>query len=202
VKFASVSRRVAALAAVAAVVATVSACDVKVGQAAYVGNTSISETDVASYVEVDAPAPETGSISAKSFAAQELVKRVLLDELSHDIGGKLPTDAQLSTLHDSALSQVFQTTVSGADADAQLRSAAAQKGLKPKFDGLYIHNIELSTAIGTYLQSASTDEQNRLQKAIDGIKVKLNPRYGTWSTSNLQVNEPASPSWLKSASGA
>ncbi len=79
-------------------------------------------------------------------------------------------------------------------------SAAAQKGLKPTFDTLYIHNIELSTAIGEYLQSASTAQQAALQKSLSAIHVKLNPRYGSWSLDNLAVDDPATPSWLKSAS--
>lgn len=190
-------RGIAVLTASAALVVGLSACDVKVGHAAWVGPTSISETDVASYVEVDATDQGAGSLSAKSFAAQELIKNILLGDLAGDIG-TVPSDANLATLHDSALSQVFNQQISGADADKQLRQAAAQKGLKPKFDALYVHNIELSTAIGSYLQSASADEQAKLQQELNAIDVTLNPRYGTWSSSDLQVNGPTAPSWLKS----
>jgi hypothetical protein len=199
VRVRSASRTVAVLAAAAAMVVGLSACQVKVGQAAYVDKIAISESDVASYVSVTAADPGANSISAKSFAVQELIKNVLLARLARDIGGTLPSDSDLSTLHDSALSQVFSQQISGADADKQLRIAADQKGLRPKFDALYVHNIELSTAIGSYLQSASADEQGRLQKDINAIKVKLNPRYGTWSSNNLQVTGATSPSWLCSA---
>jgi hypothetical protein len=192
--------RLAALAAVAAL-ATVglSACQLKAGEAAYVNKTSISESEVGSYVNVDAPAPDSGSIGAKSFVVQELVKKTVLNDLAQEIG-KVPSDSDLSTLHDTALSQVFQTTVSGAAADSQLRSAAASKGLKPSFDSLYIRNVELSTAIGDYLQSASTTAQANLQKKLGEMKVRLNPRYGTWSLNNLAVDGTTMPSWLKSAS--
>src|ERR1700760_2683651 len=116
-----------------------SACQTKVGQAAVIGNTSISESDVGSYVEANAPAPASGSIGPKAFVVQELVKKLVLAKLSLALGSRGPRDEGLAPLHDSALSQVFQTTVSGAAADKQLRDAAAQKGLKPSFDALYIH---------------------------------------------------------------
>ncbi len=196
----SATRLVVLAAAAALMLVGVTACQTKVGQAAVIGKTTISETEVGSYVEADAPAPASGSIGAKAFAAQELVKKVVLAKLSLVIGTRVPSDEALATLHDTALSQVFQTTVSGADADKQLRAAAAQKGLKPAFDALYIHNIELSTAIGEYLQNATTAQQAALQKSLSSIHVKLNPRYGTWSLDNLAVDDTTMPSWLKSAS--
>ena len=194
------STRLVILAAAAFIIVGLSACQTKVGQAALVGKTSISETEVGSYVEADAPAPASGSIGAKAFVVQELVKKAVLAKLSLVIGTRVPTDQALATLHDSALSQVFQTTVSGAAADKELRDAAAQKGLKSSFDALYVHNVELSTAIGSYLQNATSGQQAALQSSLSKIKVKLNPRYGTWSMNNLAVDDTAMPSWLKSAS--
>ena len=192
-------RLVAALAVAAMATVGLSGCQLKVGQAAYVNKTSISESEVGSYVTADAPAPASGSIGAKTFVVQELVKRLVLNDLAQAIG-KVPSDSDLASLHDTALSSVFQTTVSGAQADAQLRSAAASKGLKPSFDALYVRNVELSTAIGDYLQSASTGAQAALQKKLNAIRVRLNPRYGTWNVNNLAVNDTTLPSWLKNAS--
>ena len=190
--------RLVALAAVLAATAGLTACQVKVGQAALVDKTSISETSVGSYVDADAPAAASATIGAKSFVVQELIKRVVLNELAQSIG-KVPSDSDLSSLHDTALSQVFQSTVTGAAADAQLRTAASGKGLKPAFDALYIRNIELSTAIGDYLQNATSAGQASVQKKLSDIKVRLNPRYGTWSLNNLQVDDTTMPSWLKNA---
>jgi hypothetical protein len=187
------------VAAMVVVCVGLSACQVKVGKAAYIDKTSISENQVGDYVEANATTPPAGAIGAKTFVTQELVKRVILDKLATAIGG-IPSDADLASLHDTALSTAFGAQVAGAEADTQLRAAVAERGLKPSFDMLYTRNIELSTAIGDYLQSATTEQQQKVQTAISRIKVRVNPRYGSWSTNNLALNGEAVPSWLRKTS--
>jgi len=174
-----------------------SACQVKVGKAAFVDNTTITENEVNRYVEPTAAAPDGSSPGPKTLATQELVKQVILNELAGVIG-HLPSDSDLATLHDSALSTAFNAQVEGADADKQLRAAVAERGLKPNFDALFTRNAELSTAIEGYLQSAGSDQQQKLRSAITAMKVRVNPRYGTWSTNNLALDGGAVPSWLRS----
>jgi hypothetical protein len=184
------------LAAAGLLAAGLSACQVKAGKAAYVGDQTITENTVNTYIEPTAKPQDVGVVGAKTFATQELIKRVILNKLADGIGG-IPSDQDLASLHDAALSSAFGSKVSGADADSQLREAVAQRGLKPSFDALFTRNVELSAAIGDYLQSATAEQQQQVQDAIDKISVKVNPRYGTWSTNNLQLDGQAVPGWLR-----
>ncbi len=191
------TRAVAVLAAVAALTVSLSACQIKAGQAAFVDKTSISETDVASYVKVDAPPPTAGNPGAKAIVVEQLVQREVLDKLA-DTLGSVPTDSELAGLHDSVLSTLFQTTVSGEAANAQLVVALNKAGIKASFAPIYIRNAELSSAISSFLQNASTDVKNQVQAEVSKIDVRINPRYGTWDKDNLAV-DTYTPSWLKSA---
>jgi hypothetical protein len=191
------TRAVAVLAAVAALTVSLSACQIKAGQAAFVDKSSISETEVASYVNVDAPPPSSGNPGAKTIVVEQLVQRDVLDQVATTLGS-VPTDSELAGLHDSVLSTLFQTTVSGQAADAQLVVALNKAGIKASFAPIYIRNAELSSAVSSFLQNASTDVQNQIQAKVAKIDVRINPRYGTWDSSNLAV-DTYTPSWLKSA---
>jgi hypothetical protein len=190
-----VRRAITALAAAAVLVSALTACQSKVGGAAFVGSTKITESQVAGYVDVNAPAPASGDPGPKALVVQELAKRLVFAKVVAALGSA-PTDDDLASYHDSALSTLFGSQVSGAQADADLRQAAAKEGLKPSFDAVYLHNAELNAALSAYAQSASAADVTKINKVVTDTKVTINPRYGTWDPKQIGLAATTSPSWL------
>lgn len=173
---------VAAACALAAT--TLAGCQTKVGTAAIVNGQKISESDLNSYLTPNAQpiqVSDTGSVSARTFVLETLVDSQLIkDALQRKDPAKLGNDGGLN----NALAAARDSALQGVSNDAIDKQADAS-GLKRKFTDAYVTNIELK-----YLVSQEfANDQAGLQKAIDGLKVTVNPRYGSWDAKNFALSD-------------
>ena len=205
-------RRVMTVVALAAVAASgLSACQSKVGAAAFVGKTRITESDVASYVLVTGapsatPTPgDTSSTAAAnpkgtalSWLLQEAVYTDVLAATPPGPGTKksVPTDAELAAVHDEALQIQFHASVAGEQADQQLAAGLADSGLEPKFLTLFIRTFELEQIAIDRLDAKSPADLGAAFAKLR-IDVKANPRYGSWDPSTLKLAQATPPSFLE-----
>ena len=193
-------RRVISVVAVAAVLAAgLTACQVKVGAAAFVGTTKIGESTVQTYLTPSATSiqqqdPSTGQSSTlnpktlvlSSLIAQDLFARALA---ASPMGP--PTSAELSVAHGDVVQQLLQ----GSD-EATFAKGIARYGFQASFTPLYVHANELEDVLGRRLNAQSTTD---LTKAISALhlKVDVSPRYGSWDSSTLAIGG-AGTDYLKS----
>ena len=140
-------RIVSVIAAAALALGLLTGCQIRTGAAAFVGSTEITESQVRTYIERDAPTPATSSTnSLASLVLEQLVDVAVFDKVFQEL--KItPSANDLSQLHDQALQTVLGDSSTGATADQELRTAAARLGLRASFDAVLVKALELSAGI-------------------------------------------------------
>lgn len=158
---------------------TLTGCDSKIGTAAVVDHSKISESDVSRYLD---PAAEDASRARDLSLQYQLREKLFTVALRRK--NALPSDAELQKLHDQALSNLLGQQVSGAQADATLRASMKQNGLRPSFADELVRSFELEL---TYARVIKADQESQVAAdlAKQKIPVSVNPRYGSWDTSTF-----------------
>jgi hypothetical protein len=158
---------------------TLAGCDSKIGTAAEVNGSRISESDVSRYLD-----PAAGDASqARSTALQyQIEQKVLTVALRNK--NAMPSDAELAKEHDQALSGLFNGQLSGNQATTALQNVLKQNGLKASFGEVIIRTVELEQG---YLTALHADQAQQAIAEIvkEKIPVSVNPRYGSWDTSKF-----------------
>jgi len=158
---------------------TVSGCESNVGTAAVVDGSKISESDVTRYLD---PAAADAS-QARNLALQYQIREKLFTAALRK-KNKVPTDQDLQAQHDLAISNLIGQQVTGAQADKTLRGLMGQTGLKQSFADVLTRSFELELF---YAKQTNANQEQVVEKdlASQHLPVSVNPRYGTWNTSNF-----------------
>jgi hypothetical protein len=158
---------------------TLTGCDSKIGTAAVVDGSKISESDVSRYLD---PAAADAS-QARDLSLQYQLRGKLFSVALRNKRA-LPSDADLAKLHDQAVSNLLGQQLSGDRGDQALRSSMKQNGLKESFAGELVRSFELELA---YAKAINANQES--QVAADLVKQKIpvtvNPRYGSWNTATF-----------------
>jgi hypothetical protein len=186
--------------AVAALAATVlSACQSKVGTAAYVGSTRITESTVSSYVDRNATVTtdaSTGQVdNPKAEVLTTLVRTAIVDRIFKTLPGNHPTEAELDAARTSAMSQL------GISSIAALENQAKPAGFTAAYATAFLDEQAKILALTADLKDPG--DGTVLAKAIaqQHLKISVSPRYGAWDPSQLAVgSSPSLPSFLTTAS--
>lgn len=168
------------------------ACGGKAGAAAVVNGSRISESSVDSYITKEPPSDVANGASRRSFVVRYLILDKILTNALSGHGG-VPSQSELDTKHDEALSNLFQSQVSGAQADNALRTQAGKLGLTPKFDALITRTAELQTELVDRVNSQAVSREQAV--AALSVPVTVSPRYGTWDKQNLALGQPQPPAF-------
>jgi hypothetical protein len=158
---------------------TLTGCDSKIGTAAVVNGSKISESDVSRYLD---PAANDAS-QARSLALQYQIEQKVLT-VALQAKNALPSDDELGKRRDEALSGLFNGQLSGDKANQALTSVLSQNGLKPSFSEVLIRTVELEEAY-TQAVNASQAQQAVAEIVKQHIPVSVNPRYGSWDTATF-----------------
>lgn len=202
------ARRVlVALAAATLAVSGLTACQSKVGAAAYVGAHRITESSINNQVhpltEAEAAvvgiptATQIGSV--RSLVLQYEIRNELMDRMLASLKIR-PLAEQLNEVHDAALNEIFggSSDATGAAGDDALLKAVTSIGADPGF----AKTILLSTQKELIVRS-ETGAQDATGVAAELAKlkvaVKVSPRYGNWNAKSLEVTSAELPSFLKVA---
>jgi hypothetical protein len=194
-------RHVLAIGLAALVLAGLSACSTsKAGTAAFVGDHRINEADVNTYVVPGFTVPTDSTQQQQQtpprvIALNSLIQVQLMTQLLDKSLGGVPSETELAALHDEALATVFGIQQTGADADAALRDLVTRSGLKESFVPVVVQQGELTMAV---VKKINAQRQSDIAKAVQkaGIPVTVNPRYGSWSTTNAAISGPVQPNFL------
>jgi hypothetical protein len=167
------SKVMAALALVG--VLLLSACNEKSGAAAFAAGDRISVDSLNKYV---ATSDADKAAAVRAEALQYLIRTSLFEELLRRNGG-LPSDAELSALHDEALPDALKNAnLTGSAADRAFAAAIAPNGFAPSFVPLYMRTQEMALELGT--RKVKGDE-------LCHLRVSLNPRFGAWDWSTVGI---------------
>ncbi len=196
-----VKRLIVVVAAVAALLLSLTACQDKASNAASVGKKQITESVLNKYV-VDGAKPytESDSQTGQSYtvlprheALQVLIITELFDEVLAKHGGE-PTDTQVNAEIASG---------STAAQRKQLSTELTKDGYTEAYRELY---FQFQGKISLLSKRLGDDSSNtKLVAALRGLKTKVsvNPRYGKWDDANLSLNESGSiPSFVTLPSAA
>jgi hypothetical protein len=205
----AVKMRIVAVAAAGTLaVSGLAGCRTNVGTAATVDGRRISESTVSSYLTPEGPdksASQNGqAVSARSQILQVLVQEKVFEKTLESIRANqsLPTESQLTALHDQAASVLLQTNLTGGALDKALRQGLPRSGIKASFAKSYLRVQELEFAIIKAKRLSRLPELLALIKKAH-VAVSVSPRYGTWDTKNLAVNAKGSiPSYLSIQPGS
>ena len=158
---------------------TLAGCDSKIGTAAVVNGSRISESDVSRYLD---PAAADASQARSTALQYQIEQKVLMVALR----GKnaLPSDEDLSKGHDEALSNLFNGQLSGDQAEQALDKVLGQNGLKASFGDVLVRTVELEQAYTAAIK-ADQAQQAVAELAKQNIPVSVNPRYGSWDSHNF-----------------
>jgi hypothetical protein len=163
----------------AAAVLSTSGCDTKAGTAAVVNGHKISESDLNSYLTLNAKKigdPTTGT-PPRTFVLKTLILDEILPSLLAQTKGGAVTDDELRSASADALQ-------GGTEAD--LTDIVTKQGLTAKFEPLYLRFLKYGVVLNTRVSSEA--EFNDALKAAN-VAVSVNPRYGSWDPSTLSLKE-------------
>lgn len=176
-------RSLAVLPALALGCLALTGCDSKVGAAAVVGGTKITESQLQGYLTPSAKpitaTDSTGAVTSSTPARTFVLGMLLQNEIYPKLlaaGGASVTDAKL---------QAAKVAILQGHTEQELTQLITQSGLKANFEPVYLRNYELSSLIQTELTTAQ-----QKQNALNGIKkyqVHVSPRYGSWDASSSSL---------------
>jgi len=165
-----------------------SACQGTPGAAATVGDTVITEQQLASDVAELTSDPNAGATEASSTMVSSLLSRLvtvaLIDQLAAQHGVAV-TDGEIA-----AQLAAYQQQAGSKDAVYQV---FAQQGIPASQVGAMVRLSVLATKLGPVLKPEGTaDEQTQaiveaLAALSDQEDVTVNPRWGTWDASTLNL---------------
>lgn len=188
------SLKLAGLLVVATLAAgTLTACQSRVGAAAVVGSTRISESTVGNYVSLNATSSidqSTGAVdNPKSEVLTSLIINALADrELQKQ--GAAPSQATLDKARTAALQQIGVASLSA------LEAAAEPAGFTKAYASLYLDESAKINIIENDLKDTDGSKLIAAFAALH-VKVSVSPRYGDWQPSQLAVSSgPSVPSFL------
>lgn len=198
----SSSRALAALVAAVGLVLTVSACEVRPGAAAFVGEDKITEAQVAQYVSTTPAASPAAqgqqTLTPRAQVLSTLIASQLFRQYLGSNGG-VPDDAALLASRDAAFTLV---TGQGSPDLAQFRTTLEGLGFDADFADVYARQIELEYEVIQRSKAASLAD---LAKAVEDSTgaPKISPRYGTWDAAQLSLNGAGVvPGYLQLQSGS
>ena len=151
-------------------------CDTKIGTAAVVNGSKISDSDVSRYVTSGG---DNAGRARNLVLEYQIRQKLFTDALRRK--NAVPSDAQLNQLHDLAISNLIGQQVSGGQADQVLRQSMAQNGLSEDFAGVLTRSFETELAYARAI-NASQEGAVVTDLAKQNIPVSVNPRYGSWDT--------------------
>lgn len=152
-----------------------SGCNEKSGAAAFAADDRISVDSLNQYV---ATSDADKAATVRSEALQYLIRTSLFEELLRRHGG-VPSDAELSELHDQALPDALKNAnLTGSAADRAFATALAPNGFAPSFVPLYLRSQEMALELGT--RKVKSEE-------LCGLRLSLNPRFGAWDWSTIGI---------------
>jgi hypothetical protein len=185
------------LVAAALTAAGLSACQPRVGAAAFVGSTRISESTVGKYVTRNATETTDQSTgqpeNPKSEVLTSLIITALADKLFQAKDGGPPSAAALDKARAASLTQIGVTSL------AALEAAAEPSGFTKAYASAYLDESAKISILQTELKDT---DGSILVKAINDLhqKVSVSPRYGDWQPNSLSVTAgPSTPSFLQLA---
>jgi hypothetical protein len=192
------SRKLAGVLVVAALAVTgLSACQSRVGAAAFVGSTRISESTVGKYVNRNATESTDQSSGAlespKSEVLDTLIISDLIDRVIATKPAYQPSGAALDTARTAALAQI------GAPSVPALESGLESQGFTKSFADFY---LDEQAKIALLTADLKDTDGSVLFKAVNDlhVKVSVSPRYGDWNEAQLSVSTgPSTPSFLQLA---
>ena len=181
-------RLLGALAAAALAATALSACDSKVGTAAFVGDDRITESTVSGYLTPQA-VPFTTSTGAtivpRSAVLQTLVQRKLFDRALQDHGGPATP---------SELAEGRAAILQGSTEQEQT-AQLVKDGFKSDFVPVYLDTFSLEYVLAKRLNASSSAEILTAMQKL-GVPVTVNGRYGAWDAKTLSLGKPPTPSFL------
>jgi hypothetical protein len=196
---------VAALAGLALAAGGLTACDSKVGQAAIVGGHKISESDLGGYVTPAGPSPSVLAAASrarqqvypKTEVVQLLVQQQIFERALAKHGG-VPSEGELTKLHDQAAATFLGTQLTGAQLDSFLAKQEGSYGYSSKYAHLLLRTVELEGALAVKLQAKALADVTAAIGKLH-LTVQVNPRYGKWAPGTLSLGSPATnvPDFLK-----
>ena len=182
-----------ALVAAALAVTGLSACQSRVGAAAYVGSTRISESTIGKYVTrsaADTVDQNSGQpVNPKSQVLNLVIYDDLFDRVFASRGGQ-PSAAVLAAARTQALTQI------GAPSLAALETGLESGGYSKAFATVYLDEQAKYALLTTALKDT---DGSILAKTVQDlhVKVSVSPRYGDWDEAHLSVSAgPSTPSFL------
>ena len=181
-------RLLGAVVAAALAATALSACDSKVGTAAYVGGDRITESTVSGYLTPQA-VPFTTSTGAtivpRSAVLQTLIQAKLFDRALQDHGGPATP---------SELAEGRAAILQGSTEQEQT-AQLVKDGFKSDFVPVYLDSFSREYVLAKRLNASSSAEILAAVQKL-GVPVTVNGRYGAWDAKTLSLGEPPTPSFL------
>jgi hypothetical protein len=175
-------RRLLVLPIVALVGLSLAGCDTKAGTAAVINGQKISEATVSKFVSAGGNDPAT----ARSFVLNYLVREQIFSAALRGRGVD-PSDADLTALHDSAISNVLVgQQVSGAAADAVVDTGIARVGAEPGFREPLVRGAELELLLANKI-GAQSEKEVLTEIAKQKVSVSVSRRFGGWDAATVTL---------------
>ncbi|MGN6609417.1 MAG: hypothetical protein ACTHMS_20710 [Jatrophihabitans sp.] len=187
-------------------------CRTNVGVAARVDGHTISESALDGYLTAEGPDAATlaqaqqsgGSVQPKTLALQFLLGEQVYAAALRSTPGGVPSDSELAKLHDEAAQRLLQAQATGSTLDAEFSQQLVKFGLKASLLKVILRQAELADAYVNREKIGSAQELTSKVAALK-IPVTVNPRYGTWQATTLQLDSAPTaglPSYLRAASAS
>lgn len=189
----SVRTRIGAVVVALALASGLAACQTNAGAAATVDGKRISESDVTDLLT------STGTAAGRNLVVAFLVQEKLYERALQK-KGQLPSAAQLNGSAAGALSLLFGQQVPAAQANASLLDPTLTKdGVRTRFDATILRAAELEYAFIQTNKIATAAQLAAVVKAAR-VPVSVSPRYGRWNAATVQLDQAATPDFLKTSS--
>ena len=180
-------RRLAAAGAVVVVLPLATSCQTRIGEAATVGSQQIQTATLTSVTQRSfAAAAGTGNAvpASQQASVQRNVLNLLVQvDLLREIGQAENVSASASDLASERAAEAQQ-----AGGDAALIKASAQGGLSETDLPLVLERSVLITKLQSKFGTTDTTVFTKdLTTAASKIKIRINPRFGSWDAKTLTV---------------
>lgn len=189
----SVRTRIGAVGVALALTSGLAACQTNAGAAATVDGKRISESDVTNMLT------STGTAAGRNLVVTFLIQAKLYERMLQK-KGQLPNSAQLNGSAAGGLSLLFGQQVPAEQAKASLLDPTLTKeGIRTKFDATILRAAELEY---TFIQASKISTPTQLAAAVKAarVPVSVSPRYGRWNADTVQLDQAATPDFLKTSS--
>jgi hypothetical protein len=188
-------RALGAAVAVVLAVAGLAGCRTNVGTAAWVDGHRITDSDVKELVTPTGIDPSLAAQAAaqhqqiqppKSQVLTFLIQEAVYEDTLAAENVKY-TEGKLTSVHDAAISEFFQGTLSGTAFENKLAQRLPKFGIDSSFIAKLVRVAELKYLL--HVNNQNTPLNTLIERAK--ISVTVSPRYGTWEPKSLAVNPKA-----------